>query len=362
MLINKKDQFKRVISMILDDKEQIQAIDPSDSCGVLESLPEDCEQAILNADELELSYPKPKRILVAGMGGSAIGGDLVRDWLKDRIHTQIEVYRGYELPVYADKDTLVILVSYSGNTEETLGAYADAQKKNCMIVAVTSGGAMAKLALKDNVPLILTPTGFMPRFAISHLFISIAVVLEKAGLIDAKEEIMSTISTLKTLRDELKRDTPSSKNEAKQLAMRIGDRIPTIYGFGPFKAVAKRIKSQFNENAKLPAKWDFFPELTHNEIVCYESDLSKLLFPIFIRDKAESNKYAARINIAKEIISEKCETAEIYPRGESKLGKMFSLMYIGDFASVYTAILRGVDPTPIKEIERIKKALENVID
>ena len=348
--------------MMLDDKKEIERIDRSNACGVLEALPEECEKAILNAETLELSYPKPKRILIAGMGGSAIGGDLARDWLKDRIPVQIEVYRGYELPVYADEHTLVILVSYSGNTEETLGAYADARKKNCMMVAVTSGGEMARLALQDNTPLILTPTGFMPRFAISHLFFSIAMILQKTGLIDQKEEIESTISVLKTLRDELKRDSPTSNNPAKQLAGKIGNRIPTIYGFGPFKAVAKRIKTQFNENAKLPAKWDFFPELTHNEIVGYESELSKHLFPIFIRDKAESNKYSARINITKEIISEKCEFAEIYPRGERKLEKMISLMYLGDIASVYTAILSETDPTPIKEIEKIKNALENVTD
>ncbi len=230
------------------------------------------------------------------------------------------------------------------------------------MVLVTSGGELAKMALKDNVPLVLVSRGFMPRFAISHLFISVAVVLEKTGLIKAKEEIGSAIHVLKELREELKRDTPASRNEAKQLAMKIGERIPTIYGFGPFKAVAKRIKTQFNENAKIPAKWEFFPELTHNEIVGYESELSKLLFPIFIRDKAESNKYSARINIAKEIISEKCETAEIYTRGETKLAKMLSVMYIGDFASVYTAILRKTDPTPIKEIERIKNALKGVKD
>jgi glucose/mannose-6-phosphate isomerase len=348
--------------MILDNKTEIAKIDKSNACGVLEAMPEDCETALRNANELKLSYKKPKRVLIAGMGGSAIGGDLARDWLKDRIPAQIEVYRGYELPRYADADTLVILASYSGNTEETIGAYEDAKKKNCMAVVVTSGGDLAKMALKDGVPLVLIAKGFMPRFAISHLFISIAVVLEKTGLIKAREDIDSAITVLKALREELKRDTPAKMNEAKQLAMKIGDRIPTIYGFGPFKAVAKRIKTQFNENAKVPAKWEFFPELTHNEIVGYESELSKLLFPIFIRDKAESNKYSARINIAKEIIQEKCETAEIYARGDTKLAKMLSVMYIGDFASVYMAVLRKTDPTPIKEIERIKNALKGVKD
>ena len=348
--------------MILDDLKQIKKIDKSNACCVLESLPYEFEKAMENAKKASINYPKPERVIIAGMGGSAIGGDLMRDWLKNDVLVQIEVYRGYELPIYADERTLVIVASYSGNTEETLGAYTDALEKKCKVVVITSGGLLERYAGRDGVPLILLPKNFMPRFAIAHLFLSMAIVFEKLGLLKSDAEILDAISVLKELREELKTTCPAEKNISKQLALQIGDRIPTIYGFGPFKAVAKRIKMQFNENAKIPAKWDFFPELTHNEIVGYESDLAKILFPIFIRDRAESNKYRARIEIAKEIISQKCDIFEIYPRGEKKLAKMLSLMYIGDFASVYTAILRNVDPTPIRGIKRIKRALQDVRD
>lgn len=348
--------------MILDDAEEIKKIDRSDACGVLERMPEECERAIVNARRVNIPRMQPDRIIIAGMGGSAIGGDLMRDWLKDRITVPLEVYRGYELPIYANNSTLVVAVSYSGDTEETVSAYKDALKKKCMVVAVCSGGALAKLAGENKTPVILVPTGFMPRFAISHLFLSLAVVFEKVGLISTDDELADAIAILKSVRKEIGRASPSEKNISKQIALKVGDRIPTIYGFGPYKAVAKRIKTQFNENAKVPAKWEFFPELTHNEIVGYESDLSKALFPIFIRDPTESNKYRARIEITKEIVSEKCEIVEIYPWGKQKLAKMLSIMYMGDFASVYTALLRGVDPTPIKEITRIKQALAKVVD
>lgn len=347
---------------ILDDPEGIKKVDRSDACGVLERMPEECERAIVNARKVRIPHNKPDRIIIAGMGGSAIGGDLMRDWLKDRITAPLEVYRGYELPIYANNSTLMVAVSYSGDTEETVSAYKDAMKKGCMAVVICSGGALARLAEENKTPLILVPTGFMPRFAISHLFLSLAVVFEKVGLIKTDDEIADAIAVLKGVRREIGRSSPSGANVSKQIALRVGERIPAIYGFGPYKAVAKRIKTQFNENAKIPAKWEFFPELTHNEIVGFESDLSGLLFPIFLRDKVESNKYRARIEIAKEIVSEKCRIFEIYPIGTEKLAKMLSVMYIGDFASVYTAVLRGVDPTPIKEITRIKKALESVVD
>jgi len=350
------------MSKVLDNPADIKKIDRSDACGVLERMPEECERAILNARKVKIPRMQPDRIIIAGMGGSAIGGDLMRDWLKDTIVFPVEVYRGYELPVYANSNTLVIAVSYSGDTEETISAYKDALKKKCMCVVICAGGALAKLAEENNTPLILVPTGFMPRFAIAHLFLSIAIAFEKAGLIMTDHEFAYAIAILKSVRKEIGRSSPTENNIAKQIALKVGNRIPTIYGFGPYKAVAKRIKTQFNENAKIPAKWEFFPELTHNEIVGYESELSKVLFPIFIRDPTESNKYRARIEITKEIVSEKCGIAEIQPRGEHKLSKMLSVMYIGDFASVYTALLLGVDPTPIKEITRIKNALAKVVD
>lgn len=342
---------------MLDDIPALKEIDKGDALGVLEGLPDACEAALKVADALELDYSKPSRVIITGMGGSAIGGDLMRDWLKKDVLAPIETYRGFQLPVYAGRKTLVIAASYSGNTRETLSALKDAISRRCMCVAITSGGKMLKLAKEKGVPYIQLPGGYMPRFAISYLLLSMAEVFYKVGLIEKHDEIHATIGLLKELRDRLKADVRTDKNPAKLLASQIDGKIPIIYTFGPFKAAAKRLKAEFNENAKIPAFWGFFPEISHNEIEGWASDLSKNFFVIFIRDKGETAGTRGEIEATKGIVERKAGVGELHARGDTKLEKILSLVYIGDYVSVYLALTQGKDPTPVGTIQELKGKL-----
>jgi len=345
--------------MILDNLEEIRKVDRKDVLKDLEELPDACRVAIENANDLKIDYPKPDRVIITGMGGSAIGGDLVRDWLKKDVKIPIEVYRGYELPVYADDRTLVIAISYSGNTEETVSAVRDALKRGCMVVAITSGGEVMKIAKEENFPVVNLPTGFLPRFALPYLFLSQAVIFKKVGLAGKDDEIEEAIELMENMKKEIGVEQPLEKNPAKQVAKKIDGKVPVIYGFGPFKGAAKRIRTEFHENSKVPAFWAFFPELNHNEILGWESDLSKNFFVIMIRDKkGETAEYIKRIEFTKEAIKKKTDVFELNVRGKSKIAKILSLTYMGGYASVYLAILNGVDPAETKLIDDMKKMLK----
>lgn len=348
---------------MLDDPKAIEKVDRQGMIETLESLPEQCEEALKNASQIRIGYPKPSRIIITGMGGSAIGGDLMRDWLKKDLRVPIEVYRGYELPVYADKKTLVIGVSYSGNTEETLRAFSGAIKKGCMCVGITSGGKLEELCKKNSIPYIKLPGGYLPRFAIAHLFLSMVVVFEKMRLCSDEQhierEIKDAMQVLEQVRGQCKRQTPAASNISKQIAENVNGKIPIIYTFGPFKGAAKRIKSEFNENAKTPCFWAYIPELNHNEILGWESDLSGKFFVILVRDKKkETKEYVTRLEFTKRVVEKKAGLMELEVVGRTKLAKILSLMYIGAFASVYLAVLKGVDPAPTRLIDELKEELK----
>ena len=346
--------------MILDDAGAIRKLDKQNVLRALEELPEACRIAIRNANALEIDYQKPERVIITGMGGSAIGGDLVRDWLKKDVLIPIEVYRGYELPVYANEKTLVIVVSYSGNTVETVSAFNDALKRKCMVVVITSGGELQELAKENEIPIVNLPAGFLPRFALPYLFLSQAVILEKVGLVGKGGEIDEAITLLEEMQKEIGVGTPLKNNLAKQLAERLVGKIPIVYGFGPFKGAAKRIRTEFHENAKVPAFWGFFPELSHNEILGWESDLSKNFFVIMIRDKkGETEEYIRRIDFTEGAIKKKADLFELEARGKSKIAKILSLTYVGGYASVYLALLNGVNPAETGLIDEMKEVLKN---
>ncbi|MEM2971002.1 MAG: bifunctional phosphoglucose/phosphomannose isomerase [Candidatus Bathyarchaeia archaeon] len=347
---------------ILDSLEGIKKIDREGMLLFCVEAAKHYEEAAKIARNLSVDYPKPQTIVVAGMGGSAIGGELLKDWANDRIAIPIEVQREYRLPAYVNKNTLVLVASYSGETEESLSVFLDAAKRNCKIVCVSSGGSLLDFAEKMGLPFIRIPTGIPPRAALPYLFTPLPIILEKTGLVsNVDAEIAETIKVLKGVSNENMPEKPVTANFSKSLASKINGTIPTVYGFGFYRAVAQRFKQQFNENSKIPAKWEFFPELNHNEIVGWEAAgaLAKDFSIIFIRDKNEPKEIQVRIETTKELISaEEVKTFEVWSRGESKLAKMLSTILIGDFTSVYLAILRGVDPTPVKTISLLKERMQ----
>lgn len=363
---------------VLDDPQALRKIDKSDMLGLCLKTSEFCKEAIMLArrfklpktvqisKSLQIKYCKPKNIVVAGMGGSAIGGDLLRDWLVDRLDVPVEVCRDYYLPAYADEETLVLVVSYSGETEEALCALLDAVKRKCMIVAVASGGTLISFAKKLHLPYFVARSGFQPRVAVPYLSFPLAIILEKFGLVSGLEkEMQETVRVLKKLAAENSSKVPRNKNLAKKLAWQLRSTIPVVYGFRQYRGVACRFKSELNENSKIPAKYENFPELNHNDVVGWEASerLTKKFTVILIRDREEPPEIRNRIEATKKLVLRKAaKVLEIQSVGESELARMFSVVFLGDLTSVYLAILLGVDPSPVEIITALKNEMKRKFD
>ena len=361
------------LTLPLDDLEKIKSVDKDSMCKIQVEMPEFCEEAVKIAEKLKIpdsikisksisiTYKKPRKIVIAGVGGSAVGGDLLRTWLNYDLETPIIVSRNYHLPAYADHETLVFVVSYSGNTEETLSSFIEAVQRGCMIVGISSDGQLQTFCQKLKIPFIKLPAEIAPRTAIPYLFFPMVIALEKFRILKNKRsEINEAICILKRLREEIRPEIPTPKNIAKQVAFQLKGTIPVIYGFGPFESVAMRMKTQFNENSKIPAKYEVFPELSHNELVGWEGhvEFTNQFSILLIRDPDESQEIKVRIDATKKLLKGKVgEILELYVMGEMTLAKMLSAMYIGDFASLYLAILYNVDPTPVASIMEMKETL-----
>jgi glucose/mannose-6-phosphate isomerase len=317
---------------------------------IIKKYPEMCLEAIKIAKSLTLPDYRFDKIIVSGMGASAISGDLLNDLLRYEIKIPIEICRDYHIPLYANENTLVFCISYSGNTEETLSQFVDCIEKKCKIIGITSGGKLKEWCERFNLPCIIVPEVYQPRSALPYLFISTLVYLQKMGLIDKEKEIDETIETL--------RDIETRK--IKRIALSLKNCMPIIYASNEFTSVAKRIKTQFNENSKVLAKYDVFPELDHNEIVGYEKNkLNKNSVIILLRDKDESIEIKTRIEITKKIMKNKVKKIiELWSEGKSKLAKMMSLIFIGDYLSYELAILNKVNPFETKSIALLKKELK----
>jgi glucose/mannose-6-phosphate isomerase len=353
---------KNLPTALLDNVERIKAVDKSGMLNFSIDAAKHYREAAKNAERIIIDYPKPSNIVVAGLGGSAIGGDLLKDWAKTQLSVPIEVSREYHLPAYANKKTLVFITSYSGDTEETLSSFLDALKRKCMIYCISSGGALLKYAQKHKVPFLQVPSGMPPRAALPYMLLPLLTYLEKAGLVKGvKEELKETFRLLEKISEDNGPEKPANENFAKGLAQNIGESTPAIYGFGFYRSVAQRFKQQFNENSKSAAKWEYFPELDHNEIVGWESrgEQCKWYSIILIRDVDEPVEIESRIEVTKQIMERRgLIMIDLEVQGKSPLAKMLSTILVGDFTSVYLSVLRGEDPTPVKVIATLKNTLE----
>ena len=347
---------------VLDNTKKINQIDQSNMLTDLVKTSGYCRDAIKRAKQVNIQKKvTPKNIVIIGMGGSAIGGELLKDWLRDRLHVPIEVCRDYILPAYADKDTLVFANSYSGNTEETLTAFLSATQKGCTVLAVTSGGKLEQFCKKLQVPYVLIPSGLQPRVGIPYMFFPLPVLMEKLGLLfDIDNEVEEAIAAIETISKENRTEVPLKQNSAKRIAESVLNTIPVVYGFRQYNCVAHRLKAQFNENSKVPSRFDSFPELNHNETVGYDAPdaLNKKHSVILIRDPEEPSEIRNRIETTTDLVFNRAKTVqEITAKGKTKLAKIFSVLCLGDYVSVYLAVLQSKDPTPVKIIDKIKSEL-----
>lgn len=345
--------------------ENIKQFDKSNMLEVLLDFPEQCFAARDIAGKAVISFAKRdfKNIVFAGLGGSAIGGDLIRSFLYAEGAIPIAVVREYGVPAYVDTSSLVIISSYSGNTEETLAAYAAAKAKGATIIVVTSGGKAREYAQKDGLTCILVPPGLQPRCALGYLSIVPLCVLAKLGLIrNMDAEISEMIKTLQELKEKHVHPRVGIKdNVAKLLADKIYDKFPVIYSASlNLDTVVARFRAQLNENSKTLASSHLLPEMNHNEIVGWQNPgkLFKDFLVVVLRDKGIHPSVAKRIEITEEIIrKEGVEVVEVWSRGEGLLSRLYSLIYIGDFISFYLAIMYGIDPTPVERIAYLKSRL-----
>jgi len=347
---------------VLDKPERVKEVDRSDMLSDLAKTPNYCRDAIKRAKQVDVPEKvNPKNIVIVGMGGSAIGGEILHDWLRDTLPIPIEVCRDYTLPAYVNKDTLVFANSYSGNTEETLTAFLTAIHRKCTILAVTSGGQLEAFCKKLQLPHVIIPSGLQPRVAIPYMFFPLPVLMEKLGILsNTEDELEEAIAVLEKVSKANAPDVPTDNNRAKQLATELMGTIPVIYGFRQYTSIAHRLKAQFNENSKVPSKSDIFPELNHNETVGYEAPetLNKKHSVILIRDPQEPPEIRNRIETTTNLVFNRAnKVTEITAEGKGKLAKMFSVLCTGDYASVYLAVLQNKDPTPVNIIVRVKSEL-----
>jgi glucose/mannose-6-phosphate isomerase len=344
------------------NEKTIHTLDKSNMLGVLLDFPRQLKEAweIGKATRLPTDPSGVKNIVLAGMGGSAIGGDLLRSCLAKELRIPLIVNRHYFLPSSVNEATLVFVSSYSGNTEETLQAYKDARKKRAQMVCLTSDGELAQWAQRDGLPLITIPPEYPPRTALGYLTIPILVVLGKLGFIDNKgDDLRETIELLGAL---VEKYAPSTTNLAKEVSQKLVGKIPLVYSsVEGFDVVALRWKGQFSENSEILAFCNYFPELNHNEIVGWGllKEIQKHFQVILLRDEGDYPRIQRRMEVTKEILQQETwPVIEVYSQGRSLLTRIFSLIYLGDFVSFYLAILNGVDPTPVKKIDYLKERLK----
>lgn len=322
----------------------------------------DTAAKIVKSAQVNLKTSEIQNILYFGMGGSAISGDLLNDVLINDLNVPIKVVRGYISPHFCSENTLVIVSSYSGNTEETISAAKMAADSGAQFLAVTSGGIIADLAKRHNWNIIKVPGGFPPRQAFGFIFFSLYHVLGQVGLSD---NYVADLSYLKRfVRDEIaKHDTLKHNGHvlAQELAKTIHKKIPVIYSTSPFlKTVSRRWQNQLHENSKSLAFSNVIPEMNHNEIVGWEmeSDLKKSIVAVFLENESVNPRIKERIELSKTIIKKSgAKVVDIYASGESILEKVFSLIILGDWVSYYLAMFNKKDPHTIKNIDFLKNEL-----
>jgi len=304
-----------------------------------------------------------QNIIYLGMGGSAIAGDIIKEVLFDDLTLPLQIVRGYEIPRYCTKSSLVIASSYSGNTEETLSAVKKAEKNGAQIVAITSGGEMLKLAKQKKWPVLLVPEGFPPRQAFGYLFfLAYQLVLQAISKNMSSEEFNYIIHFSESMVQVSDEESIEGRAFTKDLALRLKNKIPIIYSSAPYLAsVATRWKNQFQENSKSMAFSNVIPEMNHNEIVGWEMKTlpPKNYVVLFLEYEQLNSRIEKRIQFTKSIIQDReTEVIEIYAEGNSILAKVISLIIKVDWISYYLALLYERNPAAIVNIDYLKSELK----
>lgn len=300
-------------------------------------------------------------VVIAGMGGSALAADMVRVLTRGWLQLPLEVVKGYELPGYAGRETLVIAISHSGNTEETLQCYADARQRGCVLAAVASGGRLLEMAAADNMPHIQVPHGSQPRMSSVYHLKALLRLLEQHSIIDAalRDEITASGDWLQAAASLWRDDVPIEQNAAKQLARQLVGKTSMFYAGELTWPLAYKWKISCNESAKNMAFWNQYPEFNHNEFMGWTSHpVDKPFAVVDLRSNLERPRITERMVLSDRLLSGKRPKAHVVKlEGETLLQQLLWGMVLADITSIYMAILNQVNPEPVVLIETLKKML-----
>lgn len=323
-------------------------IDKSNMRDVIVNFPKQFEEALEFSKNISVKGSF-ENVIISGMGGSALAADILINWIKPRVPVYIR--RDYGLPSQTNKKSLVVSISYSGNTEETISALNEAVDRKIKTAAIASNGKIEAICRKHNIPMIRIPYGIQPRSAIGYMFTSLATLLANSKIIANKSEEISELAK------ELKKLDQAQK--AKELAEKLVNKIPLIYSSSRFKSLARNWKIKFNENSKIPAFYNYFPELNHNEMVGFSQIKKTADFHIIIlKDKDDHPQNIKRMKLFAELMESKGMGVDFVSIKEgSLLFKIFSTLVLGDWVSYELALKYGIDPTPVKIVEEFKKKL-----
>lgn len=342
-------------------RERIERHDDDDYLTWLRSFPEQVEEAIRRGRQLDLPGGTPRNVVVCGMGGSGIAGALLRQYVYHDCPVPVVPNRYYRVPAWVDEDTLAIIVSHSGETEETLGAFRDARRRGATPLAVTSDGKLRSEAAEADLPVVPVPAEMPPRAAAAYLFVPLLFALAKLDLLDPPEQkaLRSVPDHLRDLNGELGPD--AEDNPALRAAESIRGCLPIVHGSQEVTAVlAERFKNQLHENAKVFASANEIPELNHNEIMSLDflaRDPERYIM-VWLRDRGEHARVQRRFEVTRKLYEDAgMDLLEIEGRGRFLLSRYLTLMLHTDYVSYYLALLRGRDPSSIEHIRTLKQAL-----
>jgi len=340
------------------DARAVAAVDPGGMREIIASLPDQLSAGMKVGESTRVPIEEAQRIFIVGMGGSAIGGDVFASWIADRAKVPIQVVRDYRIPAYGRPEDLLIAVSYSGNTEETLAATTQGLKLGCRVVAITSGGTLRDLVRANDMRVLPVPTGLPPRGAFGHLFGILSGIGGEWAVGNLTDELGQAINHLRSLRKALRPESGVRSNRAKSLALRIRSTVPVTYGAGPFVAIARRWQTQLNENAKVLAFSSTFPEADHNELVGWVEDArARTHRAILLRDRDEAPDLRRQLDITVSLMSRKAKVEQVHDEGPTLVSRMLGTLFLGDYVSLYLAALRRVDPLVLKPIQTLKAKL-----
>lgn len=341
---------------MLDDLKLIHERDGQDALGIVEKQ---WQQLTHDYGVTFAASGDILNIVLAGMGGSALAASLFTSWSKTTV--PFEIVRDYDLPPYIGEKTLFIASSYSGNTEETLNALSSAEEHGCQIVILAAGGKLEERAQEKNYPFFKIPSGFQPRMAVFYNFAALTQLFDQAGLISSGkvDELHAAAEWLHGQQADFLPTVPADKNPAKKIALELMGKSPVIYAGPKLFPAAYKWKINFNENAKNVAWCNQLPEFNHNEFLGWTSHpVDKPYAVVDLRSNLEHERVQKRFEITERLLSGKRPAAHVVnAQGETLLQQLLWTIALGDFVSLYLALLNGLNPTPVDLIEKLKKSL-----